>query len=165
VGGAARLTWTAAPGQTLVDIFRDDDYIASVEAASGGYDDGGAPQGLHEYTVIGTCLSGPARAASCSVDVPPGGTQFDRGDCNPSGVLDISDAVFLLGYLFQGNPSSIPCEGTCDATDDGELDISDSIRILTILFLVADGRLPEPFGTCGADPTEDALTCEQFTCN
>jgi len=164
-GGAAHLTWTAAPGQTVVDIFRDDEFIDTTEAASGEYDDFDAPGGLHEYTVVGACLSGPARSVSCSVEVIGGGTQFDRGDCNPSGVLDISDAVFLLGYLFQGNPSSIPCEKTCDATDDGGLDISDSIRILTILFLVQDGQLPDPFGTCGTDPTEDDLTCERFTCN
>ena len=164
-GGTAHLAWTAVPGQTLVDIFRDDELIDTVEAASGEYDDFDAPAGLHEYTVVGACLSGPASPALCSVEVLPGEGQFDRGDCNPSGVLDISDAVFLLGYLFQGNPSSIPCEKTCDATDDGELDISDSIRILTILFLVQDGELPDPFGTCGTDPTEDSLTCERFTCN
>ena len=37
----------------------------------------------------------------------------------------------------------------------------DAIRIVFSLF-AGQGRLPEPFGRCGSDPTGDALDCAHF---
>jgi hypothetical protein len=71
------------------------------------------------------------------------------GDCNQDGALDLSDVVCLLGHLFQGNPSSLPCS-TEDATKtlldcngDGSIDLSDAIFKLTFLF---QGGLPPEGG-------------------
>ena len=83
-----------------------------------------------------------------------------RGDGNADGLVDISDAVTVLAYLFdvRAAPS---CLQSVDANDDGQLDIADTIRLLTYLF--ADGPpLPEPFGACGSDMTPDALTCVSY---
>jgi hypothetical protein len=87
---------------------------------------------------------------------------FDRGDCTDDRSLDISDAVFLLAYLFQGGDSP-RCISACDVNDDGSADLSDAVRVIAHLFL-GDPPLPAPQGACGPDPTPDALACAEFDC-
>lgn len=84
-----------------------------------------------------------------------------RGDANGDGVMDISDALHLLGGLFLGTAAP-PCDKAADASDDGKLDVSDPILVLGVLFL-DQGSIPEPAGRCGPDPTPDPLTCESFS--
>jgi hypothetical protein len=85
-------------------------------------------------------------------------TRFDRADANADGRGDISDAVFVLFYLFRGD-SSLECEKSADANDSGRVDVSDPVHFLNHLFL--NGPQPSPpFGECGIDPTPDALACE-----
>jgi hypothetical protein len=93
------------------------------------------------------------------LDSPP---RFLRGDCQNDGVMDLTDAVFLLAYLFQGG-QAVPCESACDSNDDGTMDISDAVGILGFLFL-GEGDLPPPSRTCDVDPTPDALACDAFEC-
>ena len=89
-----------------------------------------------------------------------GGTRFNRGDVNADGSLNIADAVALLGSLFGGQPPPV-CPDAADANDDGVLNIADPIAVLAHLF-GGGGALPEPFGRCGADQTEDRLDCPSF---
>ena len=88
--------------------------------------------------------------------------RFVRGDANADGLVDVSDAVRIIGYLFlQGEP--LDCRKAGDADDDGKVNINDAIRTLRHLFKGAAMPLPREF--CGPDPTPDALTCERFpTC-
>jgi hypothetical protein len=83
-----------------------------------------------------------------------------RGDANDDAVLDIADAVRILGYLFQEGAAPA-CPAALDANDDGRIDIADAIKILGHLFASA-GPLPAPFGACDIDPTEDELRCVGF---
>jgi hypothetical protein len=87
--------------------------------------------------------------------------RFIRGDANGDGVLDISDPLRILGYLFLGDPEP-PCLDAADSSDEGELSISSALRVLFFLFQ-GGASPPAPFPACGADPTPDALGC-QFTC-
>ena len=82
----------------------------------------------------------------------PGGNQpvFRRGDTDASGSLDITDAISLLGYLFQGGADP-PCLDAADTDDSGKLDISDAIGLLSFLFQGAASR-PRPARTA-ADRT------------
>src|SRR5262245_21701457 len=64
-----------------------------------------------------------------------------NGDVNADGFIDISDAVYLLSYKFQGGPEPKPlvCEPDVafhngDVNGSGEIDISDPIYLLTWLF-------------------------------
>jgi hypothetical protein len=81
---------------------------------------------------------------------------FRRGDCNDDeGVVEISDAIYVFGFLFLGaaEPSSLDA---CDSNDDGVVDITDGIHILSFLF--SGGRPPlEPYESAGWDPTRDCL--------
>ena len=87
-------------------------------------------------------------------------TTFRRGDANADGVVDASDSISLLHYLFRGGePPS--CSAAADADDNGRLNVGDPIGILRHLFGGA-GQLPVPFVGCGVDPTPDGLACESF---
>ena len=50
---------------------------------------------------------------------------------------------------------------TADANDDGRVDLLDALAVVGVQFGGRDG-LPEPFGTCGEDPTVDEVTCDAF---
>ncbi len=87
---------------------------------------------------------------------------FERGDANDDSEIDLSDAICTLLYLFEASvgPCASPlCLDAHDVNDDGDVDVSDPIRLLTHLFV--DGPpLPEPYRSCGEDPTRDKLSCE-----
>ncbi len=82
---------------------------------------------------------------------------FLRGDSNQDGLVDVSDSVSLLRFLFQGSESP-SCMDSADANDDGAVDISDAIRVLVALFEGSVG-IPAPYPTAGYDPTEDGVSC------
>ena len=86
---------------------------------------------------------------------------FRRADINADGKIDISDPIAELNYLFLGG-DPIPCLDAADFNDDGALDITDPIAILGYLFQGPGGSVPEPFTSCGSDPTPDKLGCEVF---
>ena len=64
----------------------------------------------------------------------PSPALIPRGDANVDQSLDLSDAVFLLSFLFQGGPRS-NCASSQDFNRDGRVDISDAVAILNCLFL------------------------------
>jgi hypothetical protein len=68
--------------------------------------------------------------------------QFKCGDANGDGVVDASDMVYLLNYLFASGPSPDPM-AVGDVTCDGVVDISDVVYLLNYLF--AHG--PQPCGS------------------
>jgi hypothetical protein len=94
----------------------------------------------------------------CEIVVGPPSSEgsFRRGDVNGDGKEDITDPIFLLGFLFLGG-SATPCPDAADGNDDGRLDITDPIFLLSFLF--QGGQEPPAPGprTCGADPTADSL--------
>lgn len=82
---------------------------------------------------------------------------FTRAHANADSVLDISDAIFTLSYLYTGGPDP-DCLDAADANDDGAVDTSDGIY--TLRFLYSGGPPPPaPFPAAGQDPTADALAC------
>lgn len=83
---------------------------------------------------------------------------FRRGELNGDGNTNIADAVFLLAYLFN-NGFTPGCLDAADTNDDGGVNISDAVTLLAVLFSGAP-PLPEPVGSCGPDPTDDVLECE-----
>jgi hypothetical protein len=65
--------------------------------------------------------------------------QFKCGDATGDGVVDASDLVYLLNYLFVGGPPPHPLAAG-DVTCDGIVDSSDLVYLLNYLF--AHGPLP-----------------------
>jgi len=95
---------------------------------------------------------------SCSLGCEDGAciSQFIRGDTNKDDKVDLSDAVYLLNFLFKGG-KPVECLDTADANDDGIADISDAIEILHVLF--GGESMAEPYPNKGPDPTQDSLVC------
>ena len=90
---------------------------------------------------------------------PPFETFFLRGDVDQSGLVDITDPILVLNYLFLGGDTPT-CLDAADVNDTGKVDISGAILLLNFLFL--GGQPPAvPFPTAGLDPTPDPLAaCE-----
>lgn len=83
--------------------------------------------------------------------------KFIRGDVNSDRIVDISDAVFILEWLFLGREGP-KCKDRADANDDGIVDISDPVYILLHLF-GGQNPPPIPYPNEGIDPTPDELKC------
>jgi len=111
--------------------------------------------GVGSSRVIFSSVSGP----SFKEIVPPK-NNFRRGDVDASATIDISDAVGILSYLFQGTGTP-ECLEAADTDDNGEVDITDAVNNLGYQFL---GQPPpsDPGPTnCGADSNAPFLGCNQ----
>ena len=104
---------------------------------------------------------GPLTSAGLSdIFVAKFGVIFLRGDANADGRQNVTDAIFVLRYLF-GVGEVPPCAKSADADDSGTVDRTDPIFLLNFLFTRGPSPLA-PFPECGPDPTDDDLTCESF---
>jgi hypothetical protein len=81
---------------------------------------------------------------------------FLRGDSDQNGVVNITDAVLTLNFLFSGGPAP-SCQDAADADDGGSLSITDGIFVLDFLFTGGRAMSP-PYPDCGVDPTNDDET-------
>ena len=83
--------------------------------------------------------------------------EFTRGDTNEDGQRRMSDAIYLLDWLYGPQPTVRPeCADAFDANDDGGISISDAIHLLYHLYI--DSRvIPPPSFEPGPDPTPDVL--------
>ena len=69
------------------------------------------------------------------------------GDTNADGEQNLTDAVFVLDFLFGGGDEP-PCAKSADADDSGSVDLTDPVFLLKCL--VAGGQPPPaPFPECG----------------
>jgi hypothetical protein len=97
---------------------------------------------------------GPEESGKAQVgDAKP----FVRGDADESGEVNLSDAVVVLAYLFQGGPEPA-CTKAGDVDDSGVLQITDSIILLSHLFKGGDPPAA-PYPEAGIDATPDELGC------
>ena len=86
---------------------------------------------------------------------------FRRGDANDSGEFEgTSDAIALLNYLFSSSEHT--CIDALDSNDDGQIDIGDAYYLLHYQFSGGEAPPAPGLGSCGVDPTDDALDCESY---
>ena len=108
-------------------------------------------------------------ALARAMDPPPPLPWFHRGDADDDGRFEITDAIFLLNYLFLGGGPP-PCLDAADVNDDERVDLADGSFALNFLF--RGGPAPPDPGSvgefCDRDPTGgpgDELGCESYeTC-
>ena len=79
---------------------------------------------------------------------------FIRGDHDSSGVVDITDSLNRLGFLFLGTTPST-CQEASDFDNSGAVDISDSLNELSFLFIGNVQPPPPGAEACGPDPMEE----------
>jgi hypothetical protein len=89
---------------------------------------------------------------------------FHRGDTNGDGLLDISDGVKTLVFLFAGD-SAPGCLESADTNNSGGIDLSDAVGIFLYLFLGGDEPASPgpPRRPCGLDPEGAFLGCLSYT--
>ena len=59
------------------------------------------------------------------------------GDADISGVIDMSDAVYLIAHIFSSSSASGDCcysKGLGDANGDGGGDVSDAVFLISFIF-------------------------------
>ena len=98
---------------------------------------------------------------SIFINVPS--ENFRRGDANSDQVVDLSDVIHELEYLYLDG--AVPgCLDAADANDDGAVDLTDPLRILFSLFS-PDVQLAAPGPSqCGPDAGEDDLPPCDYSC-
>jgi hypothetical protein len=69
---------------------------------------------------------------------------FICGDCNNDGMVNVSDAVFMIAFIFAGGPPPAGWEQTADVDCSAEINVSDAVYLLTYIF----GGGPEPCAEC-----------------
>jgi hypothetical protein len=102
----------------------------------------------------------------------PVGPRIVRGDSDSNSLIELTDAIRILGFLFVGGASPLPaCFDSADSDDNGQLELTDAVRILGFLFLGL--RPPEPPGPsgaryetadCGLDETPDRVAGGDLGC-
>jgi hypothetical protein len=167
------LAWSApaagpAPGSYLVQrsssLGGPYTQVAEVTAPATAYDDTGLDDNTQYCYVVaskkGTAVSANSNESCAKTAAVGGGPTFRRGDVDSNGVVEITDAVKLLGYLFLGGGTP-ECLEAGDTDNNGTIDITDAVTNLGYQFLgQAPPAAPGPL-TCGTDPAQPMLGCDK----
>ncbi|MBN1443393.1 MAG: hypothetical protein JXA90_11850 [Planctomycetes bacterium] len=86
--------------------------------------------------------------------VGPSPDRFVRGDPDSSGVINITDGIRILSFLFTGG-APLECGDAGDTDNDGQLTITDAIKVFGYLFL-GQGA---PAAPAPSSPTYAAADC------
>ncbi len=136
VGGTGTYTWAMLGG--------DLPYGMTFEGGSAGrlY---GAPTYKSTFYFTITCddTGSPVKSDTTDIIMTVAQPPYACGDADNSSSIDISDAVFLIGYIFSGGPAPSPLiagDGNCDQA----VDISDAVYLISYIF----GGGPAPCATC-----------------
>ncbi len=85
----------------------------------------------------------PIKSDTVSLSVTVTSPPYICGDANSTGSVNISDAVFLIAYIFSGGPAPNPLISG-DADCSGSVNISDAVYLINHIF----GGGPAPCATC-----------------
>jgi hypothetical protein len=122
------LGWTVSPSTS--GIFLNPGQVDSVDVSAI------CPAMVTEGTVNTIYLTASATSAagvvdqdSCSVLV-----FVQRGDADNNGMINISDATYIVSYIFGGGSSPVPILEAGDASCDGIVNVSDAVALVGYIF-------------------------------
>jgi hypothetical protein len=96
----------------------------------------------YDYVLAGyTDSFGNGKKDFCVVKFPELACRWQHGDANGDGAVDISDAVYLIAYIFSGGSAPSPLLSG-DANCDRSVDISDVVFLIAHIF--SGGSAPCP---------------------
>lgn len=108
------------------------------QVVSGGGTTNGTSAGFKLSSTVGQTAAGPGTSASYKLNQGfqqnfTAATSCLCGDADGSGSITISDAVFLISYIFGGGAAPNPtCNG--DADGSGAITISDAVYLISYIF-------------------------------
>ncbi len=103
--------------------------------------------------------SGKYANALCLIEYPTNGSPaFIRGDVDPTGIINVGDAIAILQHLF--TTEGINCLESADVDGSQAIDVGDAVYLLSYLFSAGPPPLA-PFPPCGSAPTT-TLGCASF---
>ena len=95
------------------------------------------------FTVAVFDSQDPIKSDTVSLSITITSPPYVCGDANSTGSVNISDAVFLIAYIFSGGPAPNPLISG-DADCSGNVNISDAVYLINHIF----GGGPAPCATC-----------------
>ena len=137
-GSADGQNWTELRSATIADA--PDEMLLGLAAVA--VDSRGAGVSV-EATFCNVELTGAAPASG----------DFRRGDVDDNGVVNVTDAVAILNFLFSAT-NEPSCKETADVNDDGQVNLTDGVNLLNFLF---GGTAPPPDpgpDSCGPDAAD-----------
>jgi hypothetical protein len=107
------------------------------QVVSGGGTTVGSSTNYRLSTTLGQTAVGMGTSTSYKINQgfqqSFGGSTYVCGDANGDGGVDISDAVFLIAYIFSGGAAPSPLLAG-DANCDSTVDISDVVYLIAYIF-------------------------------
>jgi hypothetical protein len=130
-GAAYRLMADPTPSPTLSGT----DVSALLSFGPTRLETGGV---VHYRFALAATYNGPTWMPQIMANLRTVGANADDcpyvpGDANGDGVVDISDPVHLIAYIFSGGPAPFPTEAG-DANCSGAVDISDVVYLIQYIF-------------------------------
>jgi len=159
-GDIATVTWTPGAAYTETRVFADGVLVAVLPGAPSSTVLGPFAEGTHNICIEGS-FSGLISEQTCCSIIISSDPIFLRGDPNGDAMIDVSDTIFLLLYVF-GEGTEPNCLDAGDVNDDSLIDVADPIYVLDALFASAAPPPAPGFVTCGPDPTADTLSCDLY---
>ena len=175
------LYWLGAPGATAHDVYiaTDSSEVEAADRDSEAFDErvelptlrvDSLQPGTKYFWRVDSVIDGTTYPGSVWEFTTGGaGPAQTPGDCNEDGTFDISDPICLLGHLFLGNPTRLPCgDGTpgdsgnamlLDWQADDAVDISDGIGALAFLFAGGPPHRSIPAGRACLTASGCPATC------
>ena len=158
-GDESQLEWTlGASDYDEILILRDATLVGALAANAVSFSESSLPPGPHEYLVRANRSGLASIDRDCTIVVGPADLPFVRGETNDDGMVNIADAIVILGVLFGGSVPVPSCVDKLDVNDDGAANIADAVYLLGFLF-TGGNPPPLPYPLAGPDPTPDALDC------
>ncbi len=109
-----------------------------------------------KLTVEGQSLDALERTGMTITFTPVSTADFQRGDSNSDGMVDLSDAMHIIDYQFFGGDAPA-CSDAADSNDDEKINIADVVHVISVLHR---GLAPVAPGLdCGTDDDSTAESC------
>jgi hypothetical protein len=126
-GGIEPLSWRRISGQVPIGLIFNDGSEGTLT---------GTPflVGSYDFTVEVTDSDSPARKDTTLVSINIYDPPYICGDATGDETVNVSDAVYIINYVFVGGAAPVPLESG-DADCSGTVNVSDAVYIINYVFV------------------------------